>query len=339
MAKTVDRTCWMGLLLVAGLCSIQVVRLAKVHAETASVDSGFRVQNRSTVHLERAAELEVSGQIQEAEAELLAAADADRRFQPAWALANFYHRQHREGDFRDWLKRAAGMSYGDRSALFRLVPEPALLPSELRTDYTAHLLSTDRLEDANRAIQGTDRDLDLTLSERFLREQRFERALAVWNRFREPRLTPDRPRIVNGSFTERIHGLAFGWRWGAPKGVTVVASNRGGSGSVRIAFSGIQENSGELLSQYLVINPGRRYRLSFESRSLDLPGDPGLVWTLGEIAQGPGFAMSADWRAQVAIVQSTASFARLALVWKRPNGAAPADGELSIRNVRLEALP
>ncbi len=63
---------------------------------------------------------ESKGNYTSAEQYLLRAATVSRKFDPAWALTNFYFRRGNAAEFWKWADRALSMSYGDRSAMFRL---------------------------------------------------------------------------------------------------------------------------------------------------------------------------------------------------------------------------
>lgn len=65
--------------------------------------------------------LEKSGDISSAETALLTAVEQDRRFLPAWTLANFYFRRGRDRDFMEWSRRASVMQYDDARPLLRLL--------------------------------------------------------------------------------------------------------------------------------------------------------------------------------------------------------------------------
>lgn len=149
--RRLDQFAWAGMAIVSLVCVIASGHLAMVQAAAQNRDPGFRV-NRSTVadRLGKAALAEMDGQQQQAELELLGAAAADRRFAPAWALAQFYHRQNRTQEYRVWLIRAAEMSYGDRTALFERMAQEfgrssrVEIPTRIRAEYEAYLRATAR---------------------------------------------------------------------------------------------------------------------------------------------------------------------------------------------------
>lgn len=141
--RFLNHCAWAGMTVVCLLSAVQSGRLAV--GQAASFQRDPEQHNGIQQHLEKAAILEMNGQVEQAEKELLSAAEQDRRFGPAWALAQFYDRQHRSVECRKWLQRAAEMSYGDKTALLQLMARefgsayPAEFPARLRGEYEAHL--------------------------------------------------------------------------------------------------------------------------------------------------------------------------------------------------------
>jgi len=62
----------------------------------------------------------MEGRLQEAERCLLEAARRSRKYEPRWALTNFYFRRGRAEEFRRWAGEAVKISYGDLTPLFDL---------------------------------------------------------------------------------------------------------------------------------------------------------------------------------------------------------------------------
>ena len=124
--RFLNHCAWAGMAVVCLLSAVQSGRLAVSQAASLQV-------------------LEINGKVEQAEKELLSAAGQDRSFGPAWALAQFYGRQHRSAECRKWLQRAAEMSAGDKTALLDLMAGefgsayPADFPAHLRSEYEAYL--------------------------------------------------------------------------------------------------------------------------------------------------------------------------------------------------------
>ncbi len=99
---------------------------------------------------------ESENQQNKAEKYLLHAAAVDRKFDPRWALMNFYFRRGRLPEFWPWTERAFELSYGDLTPLFRLTWEATRDPSEIRrhlpenkgilTDYLGYLINNRHFE-------------------------------------------------------------------------------------------------------------------------------------------------------------------------------------------------
>lgn len=270
---------WAVILAVSLACGTQAALRAWPEYELSASDPAFRRQSPETLErIRRASVLEMDGQPRAAEHELLIAAANDRRFLTAWALANFYHRQDDDKDFWHWARRAVEMSHGDRTALYQLLLSRrparevrALLPPALRPGFAIHLISAGRLDDAVAALPDLDAHYAGILAERLIASGRLEDALSVWNASRAEALRPELPRIENAGFDRPPSGLGFDWRLGAG----AVHS----SGRLVIAAP---TRAGEFASQYLVLAPGRRYRLRVEQEPAG--ASVSLRWQIDDLA-------------------------------------------------------
>lgn len=269
-----------------------------------------------------AAEAEISGRTAEAEQLLKTAAKADIRFEPAWALANFYLRQSRMPEYQDWIRRAVAMSYGDRSALFTLLADYG--PADAR-------------DQLNSAVP----DLALTHCEWLLNHGRAPEALALWEQQQGAK-----PLIVNGDLATRPTSRGFDWRLGAPTGVTVgVLTSPGHPGQLEAVFSGSQADTGELLSQHLALEPDGRYRLSYDIKSdVRLAG---VRWEIADarqkrnlLSEAPELSAGPQWARQQFdfSTRGAGRFLRLGLSWRRRPGVVRLSGTLAIRRFALEPL-
>ena len=76
-------------------------------------------------------EAEASGNLGEAEMDLLHAARVDHLYLPAWTLANFYFRRGDVESFWPWARRAAKLTYDDYRPLLRTAGAVEASPGEV----------------------------------------------------------------------------------------------------------------------------------------------------------------------------------------------------------------
>lgn len=117
------------------------------------------------------------------------------------------------------------------------------------------------------------------LVEQLIRAKAFRHAFELWRT--DTSLTP--PVILNSGFEEPISlsQRVFGWNI-FPKTEAGVAADRaqkvGGQNSLRINFSGEWKAIGEVISQLIVVEPQKRYRISFSVRTRELvTGAPPII--------------------------------------------------------------
>jgi hypothetical protein len=289
---------------------------------------------------------EERGDFGSAEKDLLEATRLDRGFAPRWALGDFYFHQHDAEKFWPVVKSALSVSYGDLSAQFRqcwsltgdadFILERAIpdRPVVLRR-YLDFLVTEGRLNAAvpvaQRVLARADRETAPSLvnyCDRMLADWRGEDALAIWNGLVERKL-----------IAESGHG--FDWRISAPEGIYV---ERAGDGWV-MRFSGRQPENTEILSRYVPLVPGRRYRVSgcptqsgiecrllvADGRDLLLPSFARLdkLATEGDEAQPP----LADGRDLV----ESANLGRLVLAYRREPGTTRFEGSIVVKELAVEA--
>lgn len=329
-----NRAPWFAVIAISLSCGVQAARLAWAEYDLTEADPTRRLQAPETYsRIQRAAHLELDGHPRAAEHELLIAAANDRRFVPAWALANFYQRQRRPADFWPWAHRAARMSHGERSALFHLMLQmgPAShaaesLPASLQTEFATYLVSAGRLDDALKQVTANNAPLSLTLADRLISCRRFADALVVWNRSQTVKLDARHPTLVDPAFENEPAGLGFGWRLGAGAAHS--------AGRIDIALQ-----PGEFLSQYVVLRPGQQYRLIVQQDPMASTKD--LRWQMDDLSTSSNLlrdapAVDPTRTSQTFEFQALpqTGFARLALA---SSGAAR--GVYGLRRVSLEFAP
>ncbi|HEV2198525.1 MAG TPA: hypothetical protein VGR73_01795 [Bryobacteraceae bacterium] len=326
----------------------------------------------STAELQRAAALsplssaprlrlglagEARGDITTAEKWLLEAARVDRQYEPRWTLANFYFRQNRRDDFWTWMRSALEVSYGDRRPAFDLCwrvgkdvdeiltrgapPQREVLAAMLayaldlhRGDAGVIALQLATFHDASDvplldAACGVLIDSGLTESNDAERAARLDRAAKLWI------ASGHSPAggVWNGSFASTPLEGGFDWRLGQGPGIAHV--HMGGQGH-RIELSGAQPQTFRLLGQFVLLDPGRSYRLEWSARTNELPETTGLVWLIG--SQRFPVAASAGWKKAEAVLGAQKRLSSLELWYQRPSGQVRAEGWIELREVSLVPL-
>jgi hypothetical protein len=322
---------------------------AAAHLERALAANAYDTEARIGLALER----EAAGNRAEAARQLLEAARYDRQFAPAWALANFYFRNGEAERFWIWARKSAAMSYGNRRAFFDLcflesgdaheVFENVVAPRrDLDLPFLEYLIARHRIRDAqeiavriahDRAPASRDAVLDYIDAAIDAGE-----TAAAW-RVRS-QLAGAQPLLSNGDFAAPLLNRGFDWKIAAADGIAVARTEDGGP-ALSIEFSGREPESCELLRQALALEPGARYVLRFEYRTVELPEHTGVSWRLGtaaEAAPEAGLVASAAWKSQDWNFRA-AGPAELGLTYRRTPGSTRAEGQLFLRNARIDAAP
>jgi len=291
----------------------------------------------------------------------------DRTFEPAWALANYHFRRGEAGKFWAWARRAAEMAYGDVRPLYRLcwrmTPDAGTIleravPNRAANlaQYLGFLLADNHLEGAEQAAKRLaetgDREqagLVLSCCDRLLERGQAEAAVRTWNRLAERgliragRLAPERGEsLANATFREDSLGHGFDWRMPGLAGVTITRGER--ESAVRVAFSGEQPEDCECLWQWAPVMPGRRYRLRFQYRTVQVGRPSGLRWRVLEAGSGAELAPGSPDLAAENWTNGAVDFEtrdqtrliRLSLGYRRASGTTRIEGALWVRDLRLE---
>jgi hypothetical protein len=195
-----------------------------------------------------------------------------------------------------------------------------------------------------------DRQLGLALSERLLLAGRLDEALQLWNECGPQPVSHQKPGVVNSEFRWPPSGTGFDWRLSnAEDARAAVIHVPGQEGQLEIRFSGNQERTGEAVTQWMALQSGRRHRLSFEWKAVELTGDPGLRWgmetptrqlNLLRDAPGlvpPGPAQPAWTHGALEFdVPVNLSFARCSLTWADLADGRRPEGTVAFRRIVLE---
>jgi tetratricopeptide (TPR) repeat protein len=277
-----------------------------------------------------------------AEKWLLDAARVDRQFEPRWTLANFYFRRERASEFWKWMRAALEVSYRDRRLAFDLCWRMTQNGDEVlaqaipdRHDVLAAYLyyvmdqrheavgsvalKLAQLHDAADVAE-LESACDLLID-----AGKFTEARELWRQMGHSQTE----LIGNGGFATKPGGHGFDWRPSGAEGVINVPL----TGSYRIALTGKQPESTELLRQFVVLRPGREFTLRWEARTHGLGSASGVEWAAGMTRAA--LEPAQDWRAGSFEFKAEAALLPIALVYHRPTGQARAEGTIEIRAVSL----
>jgi len=222
-----------------------------------------------------ALELERRGSVGEAERQLLEAARNDRQYAPAWQLSDFYFRQRQINEFLVWAHLAAERSYGDLGALFRLATELSVPGDQMRKtllvrpaierNYVAWLLEHRQLQEIEpvaallaKRSQPADREMLLAYVDALIADGDPATARRAWKL-----VDASDGLVANRTFAREPLGQGFDWRPIATDGIRQFRSNAvepNEAGWV-IEFSGRQPELCDLITQYVVLEPGHPYQI------------------------------------------------------------------------------
>jgi tetratricopeptide (TPR) repeat protein len=310
----------------------------------------------SSAWLEMAQKAEVAGNFAEAERCLRQAALVDQQFEPRWALANFYFRMGRSGDFWQWIRLAAERSYGDRTGLYRLcwrmtensseILEKAIPPrGDLLADYLQHLVSEGLLDAAVEASfkllpQSTQEQQGVLmgLCERLIAARRGLDAARIWNGMIDRGWLPYRRLdpagavwLTNADLRTSPLGKGFDWRLLWRAGVTSdwIPTMQ----QIRIELTGKQMEQTDLIQQFVPSLPAGRYSFQFRYRTQGLPTPSGLRWSIstgaGRTTESEDLA-SEDWRTgEIEFsLAHPADLIEITLFYRRAAGTSRAEGSI-----------
>lgn len=315
-----------------------------------------------------AAAAETRGDPQSAERLLLDAARYNQLWLPRWTLANFYLRQKRTNEFWGWMHSAFERSYGDPTAAFRLSFTAGatsdfllrhILPQEpgILDAFVHYLINEKRYADVEPAAMEYARQAGpedrapvasalTAAADALLVSHRLDGALRIWNDLSRRGYIPysawsaESP-LVNGNFQSPLPSPGFDWRAGRTEGVTAIFGAP--MDGVKITLSGRQPVNAEVLSQYIVLAPGRNYRFAFDYQTPQIAaGESAFYWKIGAIHSND-LADSNDWEHAsmrfATLPSDRLTLEKLTLVAGRREGSARMQGEVWIRRARLESTP
>ena len=273
---------------------------------------------------------EQEGNLAGAEKSLLYAAQIDRRYQPAWTLANFEFRRGNDPSFWRWARRAASFEAGELAPVLHLAdavdPKQVLQrlgdTPRIEAAYLDFLIRQDRLKEGqgvamrilDRRSPADDPRL-LDFAERQIRAGNGQEAMAIW------RGLPPQQRI----------GRGFDWRVPEPARPIVEWRDSSLTASLAVSF-----DAGPLLER-IVLAERQRYRVYYEYSTVGMPSPTGIRWSLGD-QESPPLIPSDSWRdGSCEFAAGVQGLTQLRLIYRRDLGTVRAEGNISFRNLRLEA--
>jgi hypothetical protein len=281
---------------------------------------------------------EIRGENASAEKWLLEAARVDHQFEPRWTLANFYFRRENFPEFWKWLRAAVEVSYGDRRPAFDLAWRASSQAAEIAraipdrheviSAYLSYLFDTHRTEAAARFAlklasfhDPADRPLLYGACDEFIRANLADAARDLWRS-----LFGDHSGVFAGNFEAPRIGHGFDWR--TPELGGVVQLDLDHPSRRRISFDARQPESCELLRQTLLLQPGRRYTLHWESRLNGLTSPTGIEWRVAG-ARAPIESNAVSFTAPARLIELT-------LNYDRPRGEARGEGSVELWGITLK---
>jgi hypothetical protein len=262
--------------------------------------------------------LEETGNVAEAERELVEGAKLSRKYEPRWDLLNFYFRRGRWEPFWQTASEALQMSWGDRSALFELANQAeggrarleAVLPArrEVRINYAAFLLTKGSTKEAapfvvEAARSSTPDEVAMFRgwSELLVQARLIGDALKVWD-------------------AAKIPGEPFPWKANDASGISALEVDR----RWQIHLNGEEPEHTMLLESVKPVRAGVRYRLDPRMEDRLTPSG-GLLWRIETIEQTPR-ALEQSFVAPEGV-----EAVRLRLEYQRPQGSVRGEGEIRLQ--------
>jgi len=327
----------------AGGDSLPVLRRA-AELDPANAERRMRLGQRA----------ELAGDLALAERSLLDAAGLSRLYQPKYLLAGYYFRRGNADLCIRWSHAALqiGAPARDISPVLNLLDhlldppgmaaeglrEPPAAARQFLTFLVGHGRTAVARELARRLSQSsTSEDLPALLAycNQSLADGNGQAPTEVWNALCQRRLVPYQPldvpggvSLTNSGFDHTPIGSGFDWHAEGAPGLRSVRFR----GSLEASFSGGQPDDCVVIWEYVLLEPGARYRLRQQSAT-----PSGLVWRLFYPGNGPVWGpLEADLSQGF---RSPAAVGRLALVYRRPSGSTRLSGEVSITGLRLDRQP
>ncbi len=246
------------------------------------------------------------GDPKSAETYFLKAAAVNHMYEPKWTLTNFYFRMQNAGEFFRWANETLKISPYDGAPVFTqmwLMSQDAsrlsaVVPDRPRSlvQYTWFLSNSQQYSAIPPIIQrlvrvvghddprGWGRD-DLIASsiDHVLASGDVHTALQIWSTLRDGRWinqgVPDANHpLTNGDFRLTFYRHGFDWAPSDAEGVHI--DQFPNEPSIDISLSGDQAEHCELMHQYVAVEPGFLYKLTWNAEGQGIPAGSGVSWHL-----------------------------------------------------------
>lgn len=295
------------------------------------------------------------GDFVSAEQTLLQTAHYDRRYLPAWTLANYYFRRGKADSFWQWARRAAQLNNDNPRPLLRLAsleePDPKIVLDRLQAGdniayaYLDLLIGAGRLDSAQALIPVLMRskvirkDQLVDLTSRQLHAGHVSWALEIWNQLCGTKsgcesLDPEHGPVLSRGL-ETPDGEGFHPSLIPNSGITVES----GPNEAAFTMDGTQPDLCPLLEQPVPAprRGGKHYLLRYEYKSSAM----GPYWSMAGF-ESPALAPRSDWHWGEMTISPRAEagkdslrLLKLRLVYRRELGTIAARGEFRLRNLQL----
>ena len=225
-----------------------------------------------------------------------------------------------------------------------------------RLAFARTLASKGRGEDALKQLQllktPVSRDTRLELVRQLIAAKCYREGFELWN---SESSNHDLPVIVDGGFESSlsINNTGFGWRFATGEQKIEMSQDaterQSGTRSLKINFGGHSSPGNLLLSQYLVVEPDRSYRINYAVKSREIVSGGLPVITVDDVDSGETLARSEPiaestdgWRS-ASFTFTAKSTAKAVVLGLRRNycqtSPCPIFGVVWLDSFSIEALP
>ena len=321
------------------------------------------------IRIELGMSAENAGNPGEAEASLIRAVALERTGAPRGILAEYYFRHHEVEKFWPAARDALQHMALDTPTLFEdcwaLSPDSGLIleraipdqPTVL-IDYLNFLVSRNRLDAAKPVsdrIMGIDGGPDAAKAlfnycDWLATNNSPAQAVVVWNWLCRRKFLPYdalEPEeaghcLTNGGFTLPPLSKGFDWRPSPGRGLYIEPVKQ--RAALNLTFTGDQPERCEVLSQFVPLQPNRKYRLRVSYNTADIDRESGLIWRilampgnrdlLNDSGVLPGGSGEREFSESL-VTPADAHMGRLVLSYERVKGTVRIEGSVEIRRVDL----